>query len=241
MSILLRKSKLSVVIAICLLSLWGCNKSPTAPQVSGIVTGTITDIDGNVYHVVTIGTQVWMAENLKTTRYNDGTGIPLVADSTAWSNLTTSGYCWYDDDSSTYGNIYGALYNGYAVSTGNLAPAGWHVPTDSEWTVLTTYLGGLSVAAAQMKETGTSHWISPNVGASNLSNFSALPGGARSDDGSFGHIGSVGSWWSSTVVDTTFFGSTDSWLRDIDNYLPSVGRAPFNSGYGLSVRCIKDN
>ncbi len=239
MSIILRKSKLTVVIAICLLSFGGCSKNPIAPQVRGTLTGTVTDTDGNVYHAVTIGTQVWMVENLKTTRYNDGTAIQLVTDSTAWSILTAPGFCWYND-SFVYGNTYGALYNGYAVNTGKLAPTGWHVPTDSEWTVLTTYLGGESGAAGALKETGTVHWISPNVGASNISNFSALPGGCRYEDGSFTRVGNVGGWWSSTVADTTFFG-TDSWFRDIDNYLPSVGRADFNSGYGLSVRCIKDN
>ena len=116
---------------------------------SNIVTATpnVVDIDGNVYHTVTIGTQVWMVENLKTTRYNDGTAIPLVTDGTAWAALTTPGYCWYNNDSATYKNTYGALYNWYAVNTGKLAPTGWHVPTDSEWTVLTTYLGGESLQA----------------------------------------------------------------------------------------------
>ena len=115
---------------------------------SNVVTATpnVVDIDGNVYHTVTIGTQVWMVENLKTTKYNDGTAIPLVTDNTAWGALTTPGYCWYNNDSATYKNTYGALYNWYAVNTGKLAPTGWHVPTDSEWTVLTTYLGGQSVA-----------------------------------------------------------------------------------------------
>ena len=98
---------------------------------------TVTDKDDNVYHTVTIGTQTWMAENLKTTKYNDGTAIPLVTDSTAWTSLLTPAYCWYNYDATTYKNTYGALYNWYAVNTGKLAPIGWHVATDAEWTTLT--------------------------------------------------------------------------------------------------------
>jgi uncharacterized protein (TIGR02145 family) len=103
-------------------------------------TTAVTDKDGNVYHTVTIGTQTWMVENLKTTKYNDGTAIPFITDNSAWANLTTPGYCWYNNDSTTYKNMYGALYNWYAVSTGNLAPKGWHVATDAEWTTLQNYL-----------------------------------------------------------------------------------------------------
>jgi len=107
---------------------------------------TVTDIDGNVYHIVAIGTQVWMAENLKTTKYNDGTFIPLVTDSTAWGNLSTPGYCWYNNDAATYKNTYGALYNWFTVNTGKLSPKGWHIPSDTEWETLITYLGGESLA-----------------------------------------------------------------------------------------------
>jgi len=108
--------------------------------------GTITDIDGNYYTTVTIGTQVWMVENLKTTKYNDGTGIPLVTDNTVWCNLSTPGYCWYNNDETTYKNPYGALYNWHTVHTGKLCPSGWHVPTDSEWITLTSYFGGMNTA-----------------------------------------------------------------------------------------------
>ena len=155
---------------------------------------TVVDIDGNVYHTVTIGTQVWMVENLKTTKYNDGTAIPLVTDSAAWDELTTPGYCWYNNDSATYKNPYGALYNWYAVSTGKLAPTGWHVPTDSEWAVLTTYVGntyygGLDSAGGALKSTDKTYWLSPNTGATNSSGFSALPGGFRDYVGTFYSIG----------------------------------------------------
>ena len=113
----------------------GDNSNPAPPPI------TVTDIDGNVYHLITIGTQVWLVENLKTTRYNDGAPIPLVTDSAAWSLLTTPGYCWYNNDIANK-NPNGALYNWFAVNTGKLAPTGWHVPTDAEWTILTTFLGG---------------------------------------------------------------------------------------------------
>jgi uncharacterized protein (TIGR02145 family) len=142
----------------------------------------ITDADGNYYNIVTIGTQTWMAENLETTKYNDGNNIPNISDNVAWSNLTTPGYCWYNNDDSTYKNLYGALYNWYTVNRGKLCPIGWHVPTDAEWTTLTTYLGGESVAGGRLKETGTMHWVSPNVGAINETGFTALPGSCRDFD-----------------------------------------------------------
>ena len=116
--------------------------------------------------------------NLKTTKYNDGTSIPNVTNDTSWSNLTTGAYCWYNNDVS-YKNPYGALYNWYAVNTGKLAPKGWHVPSDAEWTTLITYLGGESIAGGKLKEAGTTHWLSPNTEATNSTGFSALPGGRR--------------------------------------------------------------
>jgi len=230
MSISYRKSKLSVVIAICLLSFWGCGKNPAALQ-AGI--GTVTDIDGNVYHTVTIGTQVWMAENLKTTRYNDGTAIPFVTDSIAWSHLTTPGYCWYND-SAIYGNTYGALYNWFAVNTGKLAPTGWHVPSDSEWTVLINYLGGDSVAGGKLKEAETAYWASPNTGATDETGFTALPGGWRYI-GTFGTIGDLGNWWSATAYD-----AANSWYRYMNYSNAHVSRFYYLSQNGFSVRCVRD-
>src|SRR5271157_74086 len=110
---------------------------------------TVTDIDGNVYHTINIGTQEWLAENLRTTRYSDGSPIPLVTDSLTWGKLITPGYCWYNNDSATFGRTYGALYNWHAVNTKKLAPKGWHVPSDSEWTILINFLGGEDVAGGQ--------------------------------------------------------------------------------------------
>ena len=127
---------------------------------------TIEDIDGNIYKTTKIGSQIWMTENLKTTRYNDGTPIPLVTDGTTWGGLTTPAYCYINNDEATYASPYGALYNYYVVadtSSLNVCPVGWHVPSDGEWTTLTNYLGGLDVAGSKLKETGTLYWNSPNT------------------------------------------------------------------------------
>ena len=199
------------------------------------MTAMPTDIDGNVYHTVTIGPQVWMVENLKTTRYNDGSAIPLDTNSNTWGGLTTGAYCWYND-SATYGSKYGALYNWYAVSTGKLAPTGWHVPSDSEWEALGTYLGDDTVAGGPLKETGTTHWNSPNTGATNATGFSALPGGVRTNYGAFGNIGTGGSWWSSTAG-----GATSSWNRNMNYNLADVCRSDVYNADGFSVRCVRDN
>ena len=200
--------------------------------------GTVTDIDGNVYLTVTIGTQVWMVENLKTTRYNDGTAIPLVADTTVWGTyLASPGYCWYNNDPATYKNLYGALYNWYTVNTGKLAPTGWHVPTDSEWTVLYAYLYGKSVAGGYLKESGTVHWASPNTGASNETGFSALPGGFRyGGNGSFYGIDTIGSWWSAT----SFVANSESWSYYLHYNTEDISRNYEGIGDGYSVRCIKN-
>ena len=195
---------------------------------------TVTDIDGNVYHTVTIGTQVWMLENLKVTKFNDGTAIPLVTDGTAWTNLVTAGFCWYDNNEATYKNTYGALYNWYTVNTGKLSPAGWHVPTDAEWTTLTSYLGGLSVAGGKLKETGTTHWQSPNTGATNESGFTALPAGYRYMS-TFTTLGENGIFWSSTEDSNDY-----SWVRNIGYDRSDVERYPGFKRVGWSVRCVKD-
>jgi len=168
---------------------------------------SVTDADGNIYSTVSIGKQVWMKENLKTTKYNDGTPIPNITDYTAWEALSTPSYCWYNNDAASYKAYYGALYNWYAVNTGKLCPTGWHVPIDIEWTILTTYLGGNGVAGGKLKETSTIYWWSPNTGATNETGFTALPGGERNYDGSYLDVGSYGRWWSSTAIRT----STRSW------------------------------
>lgn len=195
----------------------------------------VSDVEGNLYNTVIIGTQTWMQENLKTRKYNDNTNIPNVTDAAAWAALSTPGYCWYNNDKSTYGDVYGALYNWYAVNTGKLCPTGWHVPTDEVWTTLITFLGGESIAGGKMKELGTTHWISPNTEATNESYFSALPGGVQPNYGGFIGVGEAGYWWTST---SSSFSSAFSHV--ILNNSGSIGRnASLNQG-GFSVRCIKD-
>jgi len=210
---------------------YSCNKDEdNVPDPSP----TMTDIEGNVYNIVTIGTQTWMAENLKVTKYNNDTVIPLVTGST-WENLTTPAYCWYDNDEETYKDTYGALYNWFTVNTGMLCPTGWHVPTDVEWTELINFLGGENVAGGKLKEIGTDHWVSPNNGATNEIGFTALPGGYRNFDGVFYNIGENGNWWSSTED-----GMGGAWYRKIQNSIADVSRLSYMKQRGFSIRCVKD-
>ena len=199
--------------------------------------GTVTDIDGNVYNTVTIGTQCWMVENLKTTKYNDGTTIPNVTSNTTWSGLTTGAWCYYNNDENNNA-IYGKLYNWYAVNTGKLAPAGWHVPTDTEWLTLRDYLGGGQQAGGKIKST-SSLWNLPNAGADNSSGFTALPSGFRNSSASstFASIGVATNFWA---------------INKVNNYAWSCGVQTNYSTFsvwaglyspakdGLAVRCIKD-
>jgi len=198
----------------------------------------ITDADGNVYHSVIIGTQTWMVENLKSTKYNDGTAIPFITDQTTWKNLTTDGYCNYEDVVIN-GEKYGHLYNWYAVNTGKLAPKGWHVPTDAEWSKLENYLGGAAIAGGKMKSTTV--WASPNTGATNESGFNALPGGYRYTTLNMNTIGYFGFWWSSTEAELTTVGCAWSRSLSCDN---SICDRRYNYSaskrLGYSVRCIKN-
>jgi uncharacterized protein (TIGR02145 family) len=198
-------------------------------------TQTITDIDGNVYHTVTIGTQTWLTENLKTTRFNDSTAIPLVTEKASWAYLTTPGYCWYNNDSLSYKSKFGALYNWYSVNTGKLAPKGWHVATADEWDLLTAFLGN-DVAGGKLKGTGTLNWMSPNTGATNDTGFSAFPGGGRgNDDGTFDNMGYIGFFWTSTMLDYTY-----GKFRSLGYNNSGVGQSGSGKDNGLSVRCVKD-
>lgn len=200
-------------------------------QVS-VFTPLLSDIDGNFYHAVTIGAQEWMIENLKTSRFDDGTAIPLITDGTTWSNLNTPGYCWYNNDIA-YKITYGAYYNGYTVDNPKLCPTGWHIPDDQDWTTLITYLGGAGIAGGKMKEIGLSHWASPNAGATNSSGFTALPGGRRFSDGSFHNISWNANFWSFTATNYYNLIWQNTVVYTIPIYLEKT------SGY--SVRCIKDN
>ncbi|MBZ5856947.1 fibrobacter succinogenes major paralogous domain-containing protein [Flavihumibacter profundi] len=209
-----------------------CSKSSTPASVPPIN----KDIDGNVYDTISIGSQLWMKENLKTTRYRNGDVIPEVTDPTAWVGLTTGAWCWYNNDSAAYASTYGKLYNWYAVhDPRGLAPTGWHVPSDVEWTSLSTGLGGDPVAGGKMKETGTTHWLTPNDGATNSSGFTGLPGGTRVDDGSFGSVVNYGYWWSSSEGSPA-----DAWFRLLGYYDGYLYKSQFNKRFGMSVRCIRD-
>ena len=196
---------------------------------------TVSDIDGNIYHTVTIGTQTWMVENLKTTHYRNGNQIDNITDGNSWINYSNGAYCWYNNDIN-FKNVYGALYNGFAVTDArNIAPVGWHVATYDEWTTLATYLGGLSLAGAKMKESGTTHWISPNTDATNTSGFTALPGGQRYISGIFVNLGLYGYYWNNTPVDYSD-SKTSVFFYNNANY----GQSACSNYYGSSVRCIKD-
>src|ERR1035437_2943697 len=206
----------------------------------------IKDGDGNVYTSVKMGTQEWLVENLKTTKYNDGTAIPNVIDNGGCAAATTSAYSDYNNTPAN-STIYGRLYNWYVVDNNaatkvasnggkNVCPTGWHVPTDAEWTTLTTYLGGESVAGGKLKETGTAHWTSPNTGATNETGFTALPGGYRYYDGPYDGIGVYGYWWSSTEYSTT----SDAWFRLMYYDYPSIYRNGSFEPFGFSVRCVRD-
>lgn len=197
---------------------------------------TVTDNDGNVYNIVTIGTQVWMKENLKTTKYNDGTNIPNVTNNAAWSALVTSAYCWYNNDAATNKSIYGALYDWYVTNTGKLCPVGWHVPTHNEFIVLRDFLGGETVSGGKLKEIGTLHWITPNTGATNESGFTAVPSGTRTgNDGPFYYLGEDGHYWSSTSFS---IGTSYHWYTYYNTASFSFSNTLKNTGY--AIRCLKD-
>jgi uncharacterized protein (TIGR02145 family) len=208
-------------------------------------TPTVKDIDGNTYNTVQIGTQCWTKENLKVTKYKDGTNIPL--DESGGAGGFGSGHTWDritgGGARTIYGHIasnlvtYGYLYNWFAASdTKGICPSGWHVPSDEEWTNLTTQLGGKSVAGGKLKSTGTTLWDSPNTEATNESGFSALPGGKRDRDGTFNSIGGFAWFWPS-------LGGNDAWLRGLTAYKSNVDRSAgylSNKAVGASIRCLKD-
>jgi uncharacterized protein (TIGR02145 family) len=194
------------------------------------------DKDGNVYNSVTIGSQIWLDENLKTTKFSDGSSIPNVTSDITWANLSTGAFCWLNNDEGTYKATYGGLYNWYSVSTGKLCPNGWHVPSDSEVTVLTDFLGGIEVAGGKMKEVGTAHWTSPNTGATNSSGFTSLAAGQRHTDGTFGDFGLGTGWWTSTPYNELKPWYFSNWYSNI---MEGRGNGTLNN-VGLSIRCVKN-
>src|SRR5664280_535547 len=241
--------KISVLVLFVILVINGCKKGDNSPSNPyngkttavfnpGLTYGTMTDQDSNVYKTITIGTQTWMAENLRTTKYRDGSSILNITDNTVWTYLTTVAFCNYNNTKSADTiATYGRLYDWYAATDSrNIAPTGWHVPTVAEWTTLTTYLGGDSVAGGKMKETGTTHWKTPNIAATNESGFTILPSGWRYyKDGSFNSLGAFGEIWSSTsnTASTVYFRS--QYYYEANFYRMSTVKTD-----GYSLRLIKD-
>ena len=207
----------------------GCKNSVSADEIACV------DIDGNIYETVQIGEQIWTTTNLKVTHYRNGDPIPTGLSNSSWSSTNSGAYAVYDNNESN-ADTYGYLYNWYAVDDSrNIAPEGWHVPTDDEWQTLIDHLGGSSVAGGKMKETGTSHWNSPNTGATNESGFTALPAGYRNYAGYYDYMGNYGYFWSSTELS-----SHHAWNRILYYYYSEVGRYYYYKKSGFTVRVLKD-
>ena len=233
----MKKTILFLVTNLLLvLVLISCKKDDTSNPTTPIITptpATITDIEGNVYHTVTIGTQVWLRENLKVTKYRNGNPIPLVTDIT-WGNLTTGAYCYNMNDTNKL-KTYGCLYNWFAVADPrNICPVGWHIPTQAEVNTLNHYLG--DNAGGKLKETGLTHWIDANLYATNETGFTALPGGRRNAD-SFFDFGQYAYWWTSTeyVLDNTEATYFSVWY-----FMGDIDIIDMDKKTGMSIRCIKD-
>jgi uncharacterized protein (TIGR02145 family) len=213
---------------------YGKNVEFKTKDVQIVYGANVKDIDGNEYRTVVIGTQTWMVENLKVTKYNDGNAISTTAVAGDWNKLTSGGYCWHNNDALANKATYGALYNWYAVNTGKLCPTGWHVPTTAEWETLTTYLGGVYAAGGKLKEVGTTHWLDPNL-ASNETGFTGVSTGTRNYFGTYDTLGRTCNFWSSTA--------------SADNNATSYMLANEHTGFtvvkidkatGYTVRCIKN-
>lgn len=208
---------------------------PTQSQTVNFEFLNCMDGDGNHYAVVTIGSQTWMAENLKTTRNADGSAIPLIADNTAWIEIVSPAYCWLNNDPLTYRDVYGGLYNWFAVSAGNLCPSGWRAPSYNDWMILVNGLGGEYAAGGKLKETANLHWQAPNTGATNENGFTGLPGGIRSaSNGNFYNMSSNGYWWTMSEY------SAGSGFCFPMNYLDiTIPSTIITKQSGSSVRCLK--
>jgi len=219
----------------------GCESFLSEPskQLTEDYTGqidTIFDIDGNAYKTVGIGSQIWMAQNLRTKKLNDGTIIPQVKADSIWDFYPHIAYCFYKNDSIYNSKIYGALYNYYTVKSGLICPVGFHVPDDSEWAVLVKFMGGNEKAGGKLKDYYTSYWSDPNVCFANDYGFAALPGGRRSHyKGVFSSIRDMGYWWTNTSKNDFY-----AYARSLYNFNTLVNRNESSYGDGYSIRCIKD-
>lgn len=232
-----------IIIATLFLISCSKDKEPITPpttnggnNINNPSTGTVIDVDGNVYNTIVIGTQEWMTENLRTTKYCNGDPVPNVTDSSQWNSLSTGAWVFYNNNSQ-YENPYGKLYNWYSVSdVRNICPCSWHVPTHTEWNVLINYLGGDSLAGGKMKSIGTQLWLYPNINATNESGFSGIPGGYLIASGSFNFVGAGGYWWSSTEITPGLAWSSFLLYNSGIAYINGSS----NMKNGASIRCIKD-
>ncbi|MBK7479246.1 MAG: fibrobacter succinogenes major paralogous domain-containing protein [Bacteroidales bacterium] len=219
-----------LIIAIYSLLQAGCKK----PGGSGLP----VDADGNEYDTVVIGSQVWLAENLKTTKYNNGVPVPLITDNDTWASRSTAAFCWYDNDPSLK-DTYGALYNWWAANEKitSICPAGYHVPSDEEWLTLINYLGGEDIAGDKLKAAGEQFWSSGNY-STNETGFTAMPGSWRSHmDGTFSSKGWKGYWWTSSPR----INEDNGYRVDMLASWPGAYFGELSKKSGYSVRCVKDN
>jgi uncharacterized protein (TIGR02145 family) len=228
------KKLAAAMLAVALGS--ACGQQATRPPTIPTPTGSVTDVEGNVYPTIKIGHQEWMVENLRTVTYNDGTPIPNVTDGPAWSKLASDAYSWYDNDVANK-DVYGALYNWYAVDKKKLCPAGWSIPSSDSWGVLANSLGGKAVSGGRMKEMGTTRWDPPNTGATNASGFSARPAGSRYLDGGFVYKGQFAFWWCSDQKLLSL--PATSWFWDVTSTTADSGGAQSQWPMGYSVRCLR--
>lgn len=224
----IRISSCTIFLGALVSLIMSCSKRDNPPD-------PVKDIEGNTYKTVRIGDQVWMAENLKTSTLSDAAEIPLVTSATDWNELTTPGFCWYNNDEAANRETYGALYNYYSVVSGNLCPDGWHVPSRDDWQELRDKLGDTITGGGKLKEEGTLHWKTPNTGAVNSNGFTALPGGIRYFEGTFNSATFFTAFWSSTESD-----NDKSWYLSLyySDAVVSVNRISRKDGF--SVRCIKN-
>jgi uncharacterized protein (TIGR02145 family) len=246
--------KVMTLLFLTVFIFFNCLKNDKNQVKPSLISQTVTDIDGNTYKTVKIGNQWWMAENLKVTHFRNGELIPILTDSIEWANLTSGVYCNYDNDANNVAT-YGRLYNWYAVNDNrNLAPAGWHMPSDAEWQQLEICLGMNQSEANQegyrgtdiggkLKEAGTSHWNKPNKGASNASGFFALASGICTNLGYKCGLMNSTFFWTSTKLSIWFLKKRNSgraWGRYLSSDESGVYRKSYDMRFGFSVRCIKD-
>jgi uncharacterized protein (TIGR02145 family) len=199
---------------------------------------SVIDIDGNSYDTIHIGTQIWLNKDLKVTHFNNGSLIPNITNNTQWSTFTSSARCYYNNDSVNNASTYGVLYNGYTIINNNICPIGWHVPSEEEWNTLCDYLG-CSIAGGKLKELGTTHWQSPNTGATNENGFTALPGGSRHYHSDFQSVDSIGSWWTSSILNPQ--GTTVIFSREMRYNSIVITGYLSDLKFGYHIRCLQNN